>query len=180
MGQVFLFLTDGFEEIEALGTLDVLRRGGVSVMSVSLTGQETVVGSHGIETGADALFADVDFSQAEMLVLPGGTVKINEHDGLKREVGAFAAKGGWIAAICAAPMVLGGLGLLRGRRATCYPGFEGYLDGAIITEEDVVVDGNIITGRGPGLTLPFALELLERLKGPETAVKVADGLLVSR
>ena len=173
MDLVFIFLTTGFEEIEALATIDILRRGGVNIQSVSLTGGRTVSGGHQISVIADFLFEEVDFSDAQMLILPGGTVKINEHDGLKREILAFAAQGKLIAAICAAPMVLGELGLLKDKKATCYPGYEKYFTGAQVTKTPIVVDGNITTGKAAGYTFDFALELLSLLKGQKTAEEIA-------
>lgn len=114
-----------------------------------------------------------------MLVLPGGTTNYNEHEAMKKELLAFANKGEKVAAICASPMVLGGLGLLKGKNATCYPGFEQYLTGANLqTDKAVVVDGNITTGRGPGLTIDFALCLVEQLAGKAKRDEVAAGLLV--
>lgn len=179
MKTVFVFLTTGFEEIEALGTIDVLRRAELNVKSVSLTDSKQVVGSHQIPVVADLMFDEADFATAEILVLPGGTVKFNEHEGMKKEVLAFANKGEKVAAICASPMVLGGLGLLKGKNATAYPGFEKYLEGATLqTEKAVVVDGNITTGRGPGLTIDFALSLVEQLAGKDKRDAVAAGLLV--
>ncbi len=179
MKTVFVFLTTGFEEIEALGTIDILRRADLNVKSVSLTDSKQVVSSHQIPVVADILFNEADFSSAAMLVIPGGTVKYNEHEGLKKQVMAFAQKGEKVAAICAAPMVLGGLGLLEGKKATAYPGFEQYLQGATLqTDKAVVVDGNITTGRGPGLTIEFALQLVEILAGKEKRDAVANGLLV--
>lgn len=179
MKTVFVFLTTGFEEIEALATIDVLRRGELNVKSVSLTDSKQVMGGHQIQVIADLMFDQVDFSQAAMLVLPGGTVKFNEHENMKKEVLAFANKGEKVAAICASPMVLGGLGLLKGKNATAYPGFEQYLEGATLqTDKAVVVDGNITTGRGPGLTIDFALSIVEQLAGKEKRDAVAAGLLV--
>ena len=179
MKECYIFLTHGFEEIEALATLDILRRGGVSVKSVSLIEGLTVTGGHGVPVVADMLFDEVDFSKAEMVILPGGTVKIDAHDGLKRAILAHVAKERKVAAICAAPMVLGGLGLLQKKEATCYPGFEKYLKGATLrTQEAVVVDGVITTGRGPGLTFAFAFELLRQLKGQDVADEVAGQLLL--
>ncbi len=179
MKTIFIFLTTGFEEIEALATIDVLRRAEFDVKSVSLTDSKQVMSSHQVIVTADLMFDQVDFSQAEMLVLPGGTTKFNEHENMKKELLAFVNKGEKIAAICASPMVLGGLGLLKGKNATCYPGFEKYLDGANLqTDKAVVVDGNITTGRGPGLTIDFALNLVEQLGGKEKRDAVAAGLLV--
>lgn len=180
MKTIFVFLTTGFEEIEALGTIDVLRRAELNVKSVSLTDSKQVMGSHQIPVVADLMFDQADFSTAEILVLPGGTVKFNEHEEMKKELLRFANKGNRVAAICASPMVLGGLGLLKGKNATAYPGFEKYLEGANLqTEKAVVVDGNITTGRGPGLTIDFALSLVEQLAGKEKRDIVAAGLLVS-
>lgn len=179
MKTIFVFLTTGFEEIEALGTVDILRRAELNVKTVSLTDNKQVVASHQIPVVADIMFDEVDFSQAELLIIPGGTPKYNDHEGLKKAVLAFAQKGEKVAAICAAPMVLGGLGILEGKNATCYPGFEQYLKGANLqTEKAVVSDGNITTGRGPGLTIEFALKLVEIVAGKEKSDTVANGLLV--
>lgn len=179
MKTIFVFLTTGFEEIEALGTIDILRRAELDVKSVSLVGDKLVTSSHGIQVVADLLFDDVDFNTAAMLILPGGTPKYDEHSGMKKVILDFANKGEKVAAICASPMVLGGLGLLEGKNATCYPSFEKYLKGANLqTEKAVVVDGNITTGRGPGLTIDFALKLVEIIAGKEKSDAVAKGLLV--
>ena len=179
MKTIFIFLTTGFEEIEALATIDILRRAELNVKTVSLTDNKQVVSSHQVSVVADLMFDEADFSNAEMLILPGGTPKFNEHEGMKKEVLDFANKGEKVAAICASPMVFGGLGLLKGKSATCYPGFEKYLEGATLqTDKAVVVDGNITTGRGPGLTVDFALCLVEQLVGREKRDAVAAGLLV--
>ena len=179
MNKNYIFLVTGFEEIEALATVDILRRGGVTVQLVSLMDTITVTGRNGVSVVADIMFDSVDFDNAEMLILPGWTAKIDEHNGLKKAILAHSAKGKRVAAICAAPMVLGGLGLLKGKRATCYPGMESYLSGAVLkTKEAVVVDGLITTGKGPGLTFDFALELLSQLKGKATADEVAGQLLL--
>lgn len=177
---VYVFLTTGFEEIEALATVDVLRRAGLAVQTVSLTGQRQVTGAHQVGVLADALLEAVDFAGARMLVVPGGTTAFNEHEEFKQRLLAFARAGGPVAAICASPAVLGGLGLLQGRQATCYPGFEQGLAGAVLrTQEAVVVDGPITTGRGPGLTLEFALALVEQLAGAAKREEVARGLLLA-
>ena len=175
----YIFLITGFEEIEALATLDILRRGEVSVQTVSLTQSLTVIGKHRVPVIADFMFGEVDFSQAEMIILPGGTINIDAHDGLKELILSHINSGKRVAAICAAPMVLGGLGLLQGKRATCYPGMESFLKGAILqTHEAVVTDGLITTGRGPGLSFEFALSLLSQLKGKEVANEVSKQLLL--
>ena len=179
MKTVFIFLITGFEEIEAVATVDVLRRAGMNVKTVSLTGEKQVEGAHGIPIATDLLFEEVLFPAAELLVVPGGTIAYYTHEGLKKEIRAFYDGGGKVAAICAAPAVLGSIGILRGRKATCYPGYEEYLEGAILhTDRPVVVDGNIVTGKGPGLTLDFALQLVEILAGKAERDRVAAGLLV--
>lgn len=179
MKTIFVFLIDGFEEIEALATVDILRRAGLPAKTVSLTESQTVTGSHGIPVMADMMFGDVSFEEAELLVLPGGTPAYNGHEGLKKAVRTFYDRGEKVAAICASPMVFGGLGILKGRKATCYPGFEQYLEGATLqTEKSVVIDGNVITGRGPGLTIDFALTLVEILAGKNKRNEIAAQLLV--
>jgi len=179
MKKALVFLTAGFEEVEALATVDILKRGGVDVKTVSLEKIKIVEGGHGVSVVANMIFREAGFTTTDMLILPGGTVRINEHNGLKEQVKAFYDGGKYIAAICAAPMVFGGLGILKGKRATCYPGFEKYLEGAILaTDEAVVVEGNVITGRGPGLSFDFGLQLLEILEGKEKRDEVAKALLL--
>ena len=176
--EALIFLTTGFEEVEAVATMDILRRGGVDARSVSLTEKRSVTGGHGITVITDYLFDEIDFKDVKMLILPGGTVKINEHEGLKREIIKHEKKGRLIAAICAAPIVFGGIGLLDGKKATCYPGYEEYLIGADIIGAPVVVDGNITTGRAAAFTFDFALELLSQLKGKEIADDVAQKMQI--
>lgn len=179
MKTIFVFLITHFEETEALGTVDVLCRAGLNVKTVSLTGESVVVGSHGIPVTADLLFEEVKLDDAELLVLPGGTTAFNDHEGVKKLFRDFYDTGNKVAAICASPMVLGGLGILQGRKATCYPGFEKYLTGAELhLDEPVVVDGNVITGRGPGLTFQFALKLVELIAGKEISDAVAHQMLL--
>lgn len=178
--KTLVFLTDGFEEIEALTTVDVLRRAEIDVQTVSLTDSAVVTGAHKVPVTADCLFSQAHFDDAELLVIPGGTIKFDEHEGLKNKIQTQLDQGKPVAAICAAPMVLGGLGLLNGKKATCYPGFEQYLTGAHIQSgAAVVADGNIITGRGPGLALDFALYLVENLLGQEKRAEIAAQLLIS-
>ena len=177
MTKVLVFLVDGFEEIEALAVVDILRRGSVGVTTVSVTGKKEVMGSHKIPVIADVLFEQADFD-VDMLILPGGTTALNEHEGLKEKIVEFNNADKYIAAICAAPMVFGGLGILKGKRATAYPGFEKYLDGAVFVTEAVVVVDNVITGRGPGFTFDFALAILEILKGKNVAGEVEKQLLL--
>lgn len=178
---VAVFLTTGFEEIEAIATVDVLRRAGLAVRTVSLESAQTVVGSHGVAVVADALFDAATLGAARMLVVPGGTTRYAEHAGLAALLCSFAADSTKrIAAICASPAVLGQLGLLDARAATCYPGFEDKLGAAQLrTHEAVVVDAAITTGRGPGVTLEFALALVEQLAGAAKREEVARGLLLA-
>ncbi len=170
MAKVYEFLANGFEEIEGLAPVDILRRGGVEVKTVSITGHREVETSHGITLLADMLFEEADFSDADMLLLPGGmpgSTNLNAHDGVKNALLAQNKAGKRIGAICAAPMVLGGLGLLNGKKATCSPGFETYLTGAEYTAELFQEDGNIITGEGPAATLPYAYKILSYFIGDE-------------
>ena len=181
MKKVALFLANGFEEIEALGTIDILRRAQIPVETISITDDKKVTGAHDIPVLADKTFAELDFSTIDVLVLPGGmpgAKHLNEHEELKKKVKEYAEKGKNVAAICAAPMVLGGLGLLDGKKATCYPGFESELIGAKATGEKVVVDENIVTGKGPGFVFDFALQLVETIAGIGTRKEVQDGLLL--
>lgn len=172
MAKVYEFLANGFEEIEGLAPVDILRRGGVDVQTVSITGTNMVETSHGITVRADHVFGDVSFDDADMLLLPGGmpgATNLNAHEGVRRALVSQNASGRRIGAICAAPMVLGSLGLLRGRKATCSPGFQKYLVGAEYTGALYEEDGNIITGEGPAATLPYAYRILSYFAGAEAA-----------
>ena len=180
MKKVIVFLAEGFEEIEAISIIDVLRRAEVSVTTVSISKEKQVKGAHNVPVVADKLFDEVNFASYDMIVLPGGmpgAKNLQEHEGVKKQVEVFE-KDKHVGAICAAPMVLGGMGLLKGRRATCYPGFEAELIGATITNEEVTVDGNIITGKGPAFAMKFALQLVETLAGKATRNEVSNGLLL--
>jgi 4-methyl-5(b-hydroxyethyl)-thiazole monophosphate biosynthesis len=181
MKNVFIFLAEGFEETEAVATMDVMLRGGLNVTSVSITGKLSVTGAHGIVINADTLFEKVDFSSGDMLVLPGGTqgaLNLNAHEGVKNALKQFENNGKKIAAVCAAPLVFGGLGLLQGKKATVYPGYESTLKGATCIDAPVVKDGNIITGRGPCCSFQFGLAIVEELLGKAKADEVAEGLLL--
>ena len=182
MKKAYLFLATGFEEIEAIATIDILRRGGVELTTVSITGDLTVLGVHQIPVTADRLFEDTDFIDGDAFILPGGgpgSHNLNANEALKNLLACRNEKGKLIAAICAAPLVLGGLGLLEGKKAICYPGMESYLTGAIITDQPTVTDGNTITGKGPGFAFDFALTILAALQGQETADSVASDLLLA-
>lgn len=181
MSKVYVFLANGFEDVEALIPVDVLRRGGIEVVTVSIVEDSQVVESaHGVRIVADMMFADGDFSDADMLLLPGGmpgASNLFAHPGVCQAVKAQAAEGGRVAAICAAPaVVLAQLGVLDGRRATCYPGFEEMLAKATYTADLVTVDGNVTTAEGPAAAFPFAYELLAQLKGQATADAIAEGM----
>jgi 4-methyl-5(b-hydroxyethyl)-thiazole monophosphate biosynthesis len=179
--KVFIFLAEGFEETEAIGTIDVLRRGDLEVTTVSVTGKNAVTGAHGIPVVADKLFAETDFSGGQMLVFPGGMPgagNLNAHEGLKALIQQYHVENKKLSAICAAPLILGGLGLLRGKKATAYPGFENTLQGAQVVGDKVVKAGNIITGKGPGFVFDFALAIVAELQGQDKADEVAAGLLL--
>ena len=169
----YLFLDNGFEEIEAVTTIDLLRRAGVELTTVSMTGNLQVNGAHGITVKADALFADIAFADTGMMILPGGGVMLGDHEELCNLLRTHNDAGGMIAAICAAPAVLGKLGILEGKQATCYPGFEEAL-GESYVGGLVVESKNVITAKGPGLSSDFAFCLIEKLKGAEVADEVYD------
>ncbi|MFZ4726742.1 MAG: DJ-1 family glyoxalase III [Paludibacter sp.] len=175
--QVSVFLANGFEEIEAITPIDILRRADIEVKTISITANLEVCGAHGIKVLADYLFDDVDFSKSDLLFLPGGmpgTKNLDGHDGLKKLIISHFKLGKNIAAICAAPSILGKLGVLEGKEAICYPGFENQLFGATLSENKVVKSGTIITGQGAGVAVDFALKLVEELKGKLVADKIAN------
>ena len=166
---IHLFLATGFEEIEALATLDILRRFGLEVCTVSVTGTRLIHGAHGIPVMADTLFRRLDIDSSDCLIFPGGmpgAKNLLVCDALRRCLIAHHNKEKLIAAICAAPIILGKAGILKGKNATCYPGFEGYLEGANCKNSLVEVDGNIITAKGPGATIEFAFAIASRFMEP--------------
>ena len=169
----YIFLDNGFEEIEAITTIDLLRRANIALTTVSVTGVDTVLGAHNISVKADKLFADVNFADAEMLILPGGATNLYECKPLCDLLLQHDKQDKLIAAICAAPAVLGQLGILQGKQATCYPGFEEYLGESYI-DGLVVESKNIITAKGPGLSSDFAFCIIEKLVGSEVADQVYD------
>ena len=175
-----VFLADGFEEIEGLTVVDILRRAGVETRTVSITEQKLVTGSHQIPVTADCCIGDTDFSEAELLVLPGGmpgTRCLGACKELTDLLLKFFREGKKVAAICAAPGVLGGLGILDGKKAVCYPGFEDQLKGAEVLFEQVVRDGNVTTSRGMGTAIPFALDLVSQLVSEEKAQELKAGII---
>lgn len=179
MKKVYVFLAEGFEEMEAVTPTDLLRRIGVDAKLVSVTGSRAVTGAHGVTYQADLLFEEIE-ADADMLILPGGmpgTTNLQAHEGLTQLLCRQNAAHKWVCAICAAPMVLGALGILQGRHATIYPGMEAHLIGATPLTDEVVVDGNIVTSRAPGTAIPFALTLAELLTDEKTAAALTEDLV---
>ncbi|MCR4916348.1 MAG: DJ-1/PfpI family protein [Prevotella sp.] len=181
MAKVYVFLADGFEDVEALIPVDVLRRGGQDVVTVSvMDDSQTVESAHGVTMIADTWIGDCDLTDADLLLLPGGmpgASNLYACEPLRQALVNQQEEGKLIAAICASPaVVLGQMGLLQGYRATCYPGFEQLLSGAEYTGELCTVDGNIITGEGPAAAFPFAYALLAILQDEATAQQIADGM----
>lgn len=175
---IYLFLAEGFEEIEALATVDVLRRAELEVQTVGIGGEQ-ISGSHGMCVTVDIREKDIDLSTAQAIVLPGGmpgTLNLEFSSAVQGAIEYMAKNGRYIAAICAAPSILGHKGLLAGRRATCFPGFEQECTDAVILDEGVVVDGRIITGRGAGVAIDFALAIVEQFKGRERAQALRAGM----
>ncbi len=172
---VYMFLAEGFEEVEAIAPLDLLRRAGVSVMTIGV-GAKVVRGAHGMEIIADITTYEamklLEKSPADMVILPGGglgTENLSVDPTVKAFIDHAHSNGKYIAAICAAPSVLGKYGILKGKRATCFPGFEDKLDGAILSDEKVVADGRIITAKGMGVAVQFGLALVSALVSKERA-----------
>jgi len=180
MYEAIIFLTNGFEEIEAVAVIDILRRGGVNAVSVSLTGETEVTGSHNITVKADILFEDLKCTKEAVLILPGGpgTANYKNHAGLLELLKNHHSQCGKTAAICAAPTVLGMLGFLADKTAVCYPTLESQLGAAKISEGTTVTDGNITTSKCPATSIEFGLEILRIIKG--SADKIAEGMGVPR
>ncbi len=182
--KVFVFLAEGFEETEAIATIDVLRRAGISTESVTIGNGLSVKGAHGISVEADLDLEKAleSIGEADMLVLPGGmpgTLNLKACEPLLQQLKAFADREDKaLAAICAAPSILGELGLLQGHKATCYPGFEPALLGARKSGKETVTDGRIITSDGPGHALQFGLAIVRYLLGDEAAKTVGKGMLL--
>lgn len=179
MAAVNIFFATGYEEVEALTVVDILRRAGIETDMVSVTDDLNVTSSHGVTVKMDKLFADCD-KNAKMIVLPGGmpgTLNLKAHEGLKNLIKKYAEEGQYLAAICAAPTVYGEMGLLSGKSATCYPGMEDGLEGANKKTDSVVVDGNYITSRGLGTAIEFALKLVSILLDEETAKDLSNKIV---
>lgn len=180
MSKIAVFFGEGFEEIEALTVVDMCRRAGIEVQMVSITGKDVVTGAHAIPVGMDVQFEEVDFASLDMLVLPGGmpgTRNLEAHAGLMEQVDAFYAAGKYLAAICAAPSIFGHRGILKGRNACCFPGFEKDLEGANVTTNRVTCDEHIITSRGMGTAMDFALTIVALFCGDEVATQKSKSIL---
>ena len=172
---IYMFLANGFEEVEALAPLDMLRRAEIEIKTVGI-GAKTVVGAHNIPIVADITDSEFsDYESIDMIILPGGmpgTLNLDQSDTVHKAIRAAINSNAYIGAICAAPMILGKMGLLNGKKAVCYPGFEEYLKGAEISDQKVVSDGKIITAKGMGAAVEFGLLLVEAIKDKATAKKL--------
>lgn len=180
MKKAYLFLATGFEEVEALTVLDILRRGGVDCKMVSVMGDYDVTSSHAVTIRADLLFDEKSLDDADMLIMPGGipgTPNLKAHVGLEQLIRRYVEADKYLAAVCAAPTIYGEMGLLEGRNATCYPGMEAGLLGATALTDRVVCDGSFITSRGMGTCIDFGLVLLEKLADKATADEVAKKIV---
>lgn len=178
MSKVNVYLADGFEEVEGLTVVDLLRRAGIETDMVSIMGRKEITGARKIPVLADKLFEEQD--DPDVIVLPGGmpgTLHLKAHEGLADLIRKADKEGKLLAAICAAPTIYGEMGLLEGKNATCYPGMEDKLLGANWQEQTVVVDGNFVTSRGVGTAIAFALTLVTILKDEETAKSLANSIV---
>lgn len=172
MSRVAVFFATGYEEIEALTVVDILRRAGEEITMVSVTDERSVTSSHGVEVTMDKVLSEVNFDETDVIVLPGGmpgTKNLEACAALMEQVDAFVQAGKTVAAVCAAPSILGHRGHLNGKKACSFPDMESQLEGAEVLREPAVIDGNIITGRGMGAAIPFGLAILEKLQGKEAA-----------
>jgi len=182
MKTIFVHLANGFEEMEAIIPVDIWRRAGFKVFTVSVTGKKAVAGSHDIQIVADLLFDEAEYETADMLFLPGGmpgASNLDAHKCLHEKIHEANLQGKHLSAICAAPLVLGHLNLLKNRRATCFPGYEKELFGAIVTGNSFEIDGNIITAKGAGVAFEFAMRVVETYKGKDFAMQLAAKMQVS-
>lgn len=176
MSKVYVFMADGTEEVEALTVVDLLLRAGITVQMVSIMKDKQIEGAHQIGIRTDLLFDEADYGDGDMIVLPGGgtgTRHLMEHEGLRQVLGQYKQNKKYLAAICAAPSVFGVQGLLEGRRAIAYPGFEDKLKGAVIVDDAVVHDQQFITSKGLGTAIDFSLTLIDLLEGNSVAERVA-------
>ncbi len=177
---IYLFLADGFEEIEALTVLDLLRRAEISVQSVSIKPDKQVMGAHKIQVTADLLLEEVNYEEMVGIILPGGmpgTTNLAKCKSLADMLIKAHEDEKWIGAICAAPIILGDLGILEGRKAVCYPGFESKLRGATVADDAAVRDGHIITSKAAGTAVDFSLKLIKHLKTKEDSINIKRAIL---
>lgn len=180
MSKLGIFMADGCEEIEGLTVVDLVRRAGIEIEMISINGKETVTGSHKIAFQTDVMKENADYASYDGIVLPGGmpgTTHLMEDETVNRVIKEFAGDGKLVAAICAAPSVLGNAGLLKGKTATCYPGVEGKLTGANFVTDSVAKDGNIITSRGLGTAIDFAAEIVAHLLDENAAKSLKDSIV---
>jgi DJ-1 family protein len=180
MSKVYIFIASHFEETEAIGTIDVLRRAGIEVITVSISDEKVIESSHGVKIVTDKTFNECNFDDGSMIVLPGGmpgTRNLQNCKHLADLIAKYNKEGKYLAAICAAPLVYGQMNLLNGKDATCYPGFEDELIGANHKKEPVVVSGNFISSRGAGTVYDFSLKLVEILQSKEAAEKVKESII---
>ena len=178
--KVGMMVANGYEEVEMLTVVDLLRRAGMTCDIISVTGEKELTSSHRVTVAADLLYEDADFDSYDALVIPGGmpgTTNLSKHEGVCEQLKKAYAGGKLIAAICAAPTVFGKLGLLEGKKAICYPGMEDQLTGADVTYESAVRDGNIITSRGMGTAIDFGLEILAYYEGRGEAAALAKKIV---
>lgn len=179
--QIYLFLAEGFEEIEAIAPIDIFRRAGLQVTTVSITNEKAVTGAHGVTVMADSIFEETNFAENCFLFLPGGlpgTTNLDNHSGLKALIQKQSEKGNKLAAICAAPSVFGKMGLLADKEAICYPGFENQLQKATLSSSNTIRSGNIYTAKAAGSAIEFALMIVTDLKGKETAEAIRSGMFI--
>ncbi len=179
--QIYLFLAEGFEEIEAIAPIDIFRRAVLSVTTVSISNEKAVTGAHGITVLADGIFEETNFVEDSLLFLPGGlpgTTNLDNHNGLKDLIKLHSNKGNKLAAICAAPSVFGKMGLLADKEAICYPGFENQLEKATLSTSNTIRSGNIFTAKAAGSAMDFALMIVSDLKGKEVAEAIRSGMFI--
>ena len=180
MSKLAIFFAQGYEEIEGLTVVDICRRCGLEIDMVSVDETGSVRGSHGICVEMDKKLSQISFDEYDMLVLPGGmpgTRNLEANETLMGQVDAFYESGKYIGAICAAPSIFGHRGILKGRNACCYPGFESHLEGAKVTENPVEISGNVITSRGMGTAIDFGLQIIARFQGKEAAKEMAEKIV---
>lgn len=183
MSKIAIFFAEGYEEIEALTVVDICRRCGLEIDMVSVTEETMVTSSHRVTVRMDKTYSQLDFAAYDMLVLPGGmpgTRNLEAHEGLMAQIDAFYSSGKYIAAICAAPSIFGHRGILKGRRACCFPSFEDHLEGAEVTEGPVEISDNVITSRGMGTAVNFALAIAGILCGSDKADEMAKTIVFTK